>query len=141
MPDPRPGEVPAAAAAPPPALLEVIELPARRAPIPVAEASGQHFQDLAPAEPPKLYPPLLASTDRKGREMLELSRDCALSESQRERKRTDKRFTMLATALEKSILALQKTSSAPGTGQSFNRSQWRPRPVTAKPVSFWPLEE
>ena len=46
MPDPRPGEVPAAAAAPPPALPEVVELPARRAPIPVAEASGQHFQDL-----------------------------------------------------------------------------------------------
>ncbi|XDB64184.1 hypothetical protein AB1E18_017498 [Capra hircus] len=58
MPDPGPGEVPAAATAPPPALSEVIEPPPRQAPIPVAEASGQHFQDPAPAEPPKLYPPL-----------------------------------------------------------------------------------
>lgn len=122
MPDPRPGEVPAAAAAPPPALLEVIELPARRAPIPVAEASGQHFQDLAPAEPPKLYPPLLASTDRKGREMLELSRDCALSESRRERKRTDRRFAMLAAALGKSIsgppenLICPQGQDSPSTG-------------------------
>ena len=53
MPDPGPGEVPAAAAAPPPALPEIIE--PRQAPIPVAEASGQHFQDPAPAELPKLY--------------------------------------------------------------------------------------
>ena len=109
MPDPGPGEVPAAAAAPLPALLEVVEPPPRWAPILVAEASGQHFQDLAPAEPPKLYPPLLVSTDRQGRETLELRRDCssssssALPESRRERKRTDKRFAMLAAALGKSI--------------------------------------
>ena len=87
MPDPGPGEFPAAAAAPPPALPEVIELPPRRAPILVAEASGQHFQDPAPAEPPKLYPPLPVSTDQKWRETLELSRDCTLPESRRERKR------------------------------------------------------
>ena len=49
MPDPGPGEVPAAAAAPPPALPEVIELSPRQAPIPVTEASCQHFQDPAPA--------------------------------------------------------------------------------------------
>ena len=35
--------------------------------------------------------------------MLELSRDCALPESRRERKRTDKRFAMLAAAPGKSI--------------------------------------
>ena len=58
MPDPGPGEVPAAAAAPPPALPEVVEPPPQQAPILVAEASGQHFEDLAPAEPPQLYPPL-----------------------------------------------------------------------------------
>ena len=58
MPNPGPGEVPAAAIPPPPALLEVLEPPPQQAPILVAEASGQHFQDLAPAEPPKLYPPL-----------------------------------------------------------------------------------
>ena len=92
MPHPGPGEVPAAAAAPPPALLEFVEPPFGQAPIPVTEASGQHFQDPAPAEPPKLYLPLPVSTDKKGRETLELSRDCALPESRRERKRTDKRF-------------------------------------------------
>ena len=43
------------------------------------------------------------SIDKKGRETLELSRDCALPENQRERKRTDKRFAMLAAALGKSI--------------------------------------
>ena len=69
----------------------------------MTEASGQHFQDPAPAKPPKLYPPLLVSTDKKGRETLELSRDCTLPESWRERKRTDKRFAMLAAALGKSI--------------------------------------
>ena len=58
MPDPGPGKVPAAAAAPPPALPEFVELPFWQAPIPVTEASGQHFQDLAPPELPKLYPPL-----------------------------------------------------------------------------------
>ena len=67
MPDPGPGEVPAAAVAPLPAFLEFIEPPPRQAPIPVAEASGPHFQDPAPAEPPKLYPPLPVSTDRKGK--------------------------------------------------------------------------
>ena len=61
IPDPGPGEVPAAAAAPPPALPEVIEPPPPQARIPVTEASGQHFQDPAPAEPPKLYPPLRLS--------------------------------------------------------------------------------
>ena len=75
---PDPGEVPAAATAPPPALPEVIEPPPRQAPIPVAEASGQHFQDPAPAELPKLYPALPVSADRKSRETLELSKDCAL---------------------------------------------------------------
>ena len=83
MPDPGPGEVSATATAPPPALPEFVEPPFGQAPIPVAEASGQHFQDPAPAELPKLYVPLPVSTDKKGREMLELSRDCALPESRR----------------------------------------------------------
>ena len=69
----------------------------------MTEASGQHFQDPAPAEPPKLYPSLLVSTDKKGTETLELSRDCALPESRKERKRRGKRFAMLAAALGKSI--------------------------------------
>ena len=102
MPDPGPGEVSATATAPPPALPEFVEPPFGQAPIPVTEASGQHFQDPAPAEPPKLYPPLPVSTD-KGRETLELSRDCAPPESRRERKRKDKRLTVQAAALGKSI--------------------------------------
>ena len=103
MPDRGPGEVPAAATAPPPALLEFIEPPFGQAPIPVTEASGQHFQDPAPIKLPKLYPPLLVSTDKKGRGTLELSKDCALPESRREGKRTDKRLTVQAAALGKSI--------------------------------------
>ena len=103
MPHPGPGEVPAAAAALPPARPEFVEPLFGQAPIPVTEASGQHFQDPAPAEPPKLCPPLLVSTD-KGRETLELSRDRALPESRTEQKRTDKRLTVQAAALGKSIL-------------------------------------
>ena len=75
MPDRGPGEVSATATAPPPAFPEFVEPPFGQAPNPVTEAFGQHFQDPAPAEPPKLYPPLLVSTDKKGRGTLELSRD------------------------------------------------------------------
>ena len=103
MPDRGSGEVSATATAPRPALPEFVEPPFGQAPIPVTEASGQHFQDPAPAEPPKLYPPLLVSTDKKGREMLELSRDCAPPESRGEGKRTDKRLTVQAAALGRSI--------------------------------------
>ena len=120
LPNPGPGEVPAAATAPLPAPPEVVEPPPQQASIPVTEAFGQHFQDQAPAEPPKLYLSLPVSTDKKGRERLGLSRNCALPESRRERKRTDKRFAMLAAALGRSILG-------PLEGQSFNRSQWRPQ--------------
>ena len=152
MPDPGPGEVPAAAAAPLPALLEVVEPPPRWAPILVAEASGQHFQDLAPAEPPKLYPPLLVSTDRQGRETLELRRDCssssssALPESRRERKRTDKRFAMLAAALGKSISGPPENLLCPRDRTVLQPVPMEaPGPITAKPVCpvprFWPLEK
>ena len=126
MPDPGPGEVSATAAAPPPALPEFVEPLFGQAPIPVTEGAGQHFQDPAPAEPPKLYLPLPVSTDKKGRETLELSRDCALPESQRGRKRTDKRQCKLLL-WESLSRALRKTSSAAGTGQSFSWSQGRPR--------------
>ena len=81
MPNPEPGEVPAAATALPPALPEFVEPPFWQVPILVREASGQHFQDPAPPEPSKLYPPLPVSTDKRGRKTLELSRDRALSES------------------------------------------------------------
>ena len=112
----------------------------------MVEASSQHFQDPAPAKPPKLYPSLLVSTDKKGREMLELSRDCTLPESWRERKRTDKRFTMLAAALGKFISGPPENLLCPR-----DRTVLQPvltealGPVTAKPVyrvpRFWPLEE
>ena len=88
MPVAGPGEVSATATASPPALPEFVEPPFGQAPIPVTEASGQHFQDPAPTKLPKLYPPLPVSTDKKGRETLKLSRDCALPESRREGKRT-----------------------------------------------------
>ena len=41
LPNPGPGEVPAAASALPPALPEFIELPFQQAPIPAMETSGQ----------------------------------------------------------------------------------------------------
>ena len=43
--DPGPGEVSAAATAPPQTLLEIIELPFQQAPILVMETSGQRPQD------------------------------------------------------------------------------------------------
>ena len=68
MPDPGPGEVPAAAAALPPALLEILEPLFWQAPIPPMEISGQCPQDSTSAGPPRLYPPLPVSTDGKGEE-------------------------------------------------------------------------
>ena len=65
-PDSGPGEVPAAAAALPPALLEFIELPIWQAPIPAMETSGQRPQNSTSAGPPRLYPPLPVSTNGKG---------------------------------------------------------------------------
>ena len=68
MPKPGPSEVPAAASVISPALVEIVELPFRQAPIPVMETSGQHPQDSTSAGSPGLYPPLVVSTDRKGEE-------------------------------------------------------------------------
>ena len=71
---------------------------------------------------PKLYLPFPMSTDKKGREMLEVSRDCTVPERQREKKRTDKTFAMLAAALEKSISGppkkpyLPQGQDSPSTG-------------------------
>ena len=50
MPNPGPGEVPAAATALPPALPEFVEPPFQWAPIPAMETSGQR-----PRIPPQLY--------------------------------------------------------------------------------------
>ena len=68
MPDPGPGEAPAAATALPPALPEFVEPLFWRAPIPAMETSGQCPQNSTSAEPCRLYPPLLVSTDGKGEE-------------------------------------------------------------------------
>ena len=73
MPDPGPGEVPAAATALPPALPEFVEPPFRQAPIPAVETSGQRLQDSTSAGPPRLYPPLPVSTDGKGEENTAIS--------------------------------------------------------------------
>ena len=68
MPDPGPGEVPAAAAALPPALPEIIEPLSQEAPIPLMETSGQRPQNSTSARPPRLYSPLPVSTYGKGEE-------------------------------------------------------------------------
>ena len=68
LPNPGPDEVPAAATALPPALLDFIEPPFWQAPIPAMETSGQYPQNSTSAGPPRLYPPLPMSTDGKGEE-------------------------------------------------------------------------
>ena len=67
-PNPRSGEVPAALSTLPPALPEIIEPPFQQAPIPAMETSGHCPQNSISARPPRLYPPLLVSTDGKGEE-------------------------------------------------------------------------
>ena len=76
MPYPGPGEVPAATAALPPALLDIVELPFWQALITVMEASCQCPQDSTSARPPRLNPPLLMSTYGKGKKTQELDRGC-----------------------------------------------------------------
>ena len=77
MPDPGPGEAPAAATALPPALPEIVEPPFQQAPIPAMETSGQRPQNSTSAGPPRWYPLLLVSTDGKGEENTGI-RSCAL---------------------------------------------------------------
>ena len=55
MPDPGPGEVPAAAAVLPPALPEIIEPLFQQALIPAMETSGQCPQNPTSGGPPRLY--------------------------------------------------------------------------------------
>ena len=68
MPNPGPGKVPAAATALLPALPQFIEPPFQQAPIPAVETSGQCPQNTPSAGSPRLYPPLLVSTDGKTEE-------------------------------------------------------------------------
>ena len=85
MPDLGPGEVLAAPAAPPPALLEIVELPFQQAPIPVMETSGQRPQNSTSGGPPRLYPPLLVRTDGKGEENTAISQRLRSTKEQGER--------------------------------------------------------
>ena len=66
MPDPGPAEIPATAAARPPAPQKIIELPFRQAPIPAEGASGHRPQHSTPARPPRLYLPVPVSRNKKG---------------------------------------------------------------------------
>ena len=68
MPDPGPSEVPVAATALLPALLETVEPLFQQAPVPTMETYGQCPQNSTSAGPPRLYPPLQVSTDGKGEE-------------------------------------------------------------------------
>ena len=81
MPDPGPGEVPAAAAVLPPALPEIIEPLFQQALIPAMETSGQCPQNSTSARSPRLYPHLPVSTDGKGEENTAISqRLCSAKE-------------------------------------------------------------
>ena len=72
MPDPGPGEVPAAAAVLPPALPEIIEPLFQQALIPAMETSGQCPQNSTSAGAPRLNPPLPVSNGGKGEESTEI---------------------------------------------------------------------
>ena len=70
LPNPGPGEVPAAATALPPALPEFIELQFWQAPIAAMETSGQCPQNSTSAVPSRLYPslPICAPPRNRGKE-------------------------------------------------------------------------
>ena len=93
MPHPGPGEVPAAAAALPPALPEFVELPFWQAPIPAMETSGQRPQNSTLAGPPRLYPPLLVSTDGKWGENTAMRQRLRSAKKQGERTDAPQRAT------------------------------------------------
>ena len=85
LPNPGPGEVPAAATALPPALPEYIEPPFWRAAIPAMETSGQRPQNSTSAGPLRLYPPLLVRTDGKGEETTAVRQRLCSAKEQGER--------------------------------------------------------
>ena len=141
---PHPG--PAEAAAPPPALPGVIEPPPRQASILVTEASGQHFQDPAPAKPPKLYPPLPVSTDKKGREMFAIKQKLHSARELEGTKENRQEICNANCCSGKIHLGPSgKISSAPRDRTVLQPVPLAPGPITAKPVCpllrFWSLEE
>ena len=85
MPNPGPGEVPAAATALPPAPPEFIEPLFWQAPIPAMETSDQCPQNSTSAGPSRLYPPLPVSTDGKGEENTAIRQRLCSAKEQGER--------------------------------------------------------
>ena len=73
MPNPGPGEIPAATTA----LPEFVAPPCQQVPIPAMETSDQRPQNSTSAGPPRLYLPRLLNTDGKGEENIALDRGCA----------------------------------------------------------------
>ena len=84
MPNPGPGEVPAAISTLPPALPEIVEPPFRQAPIPEMETSGQCPQNSISARPPRFYPPLQVSSDGTGKKTGIRHRLCSTKEQGKE---------------------------------------------------------
>ena len=85
MPDPRLAEVPAATAALPPALPDIIESPSRQAPNPAMETSGQCPQNSTSAGAPRLNPPLPVSNGGKGEENTGIRQKLCSAKEQRAR--------------------------------------------------------
>ena len=92
MPNPGPGEVPAAATALPPALPEVIEPQFRQAPIPAMETSGQCPQNSTSAGPPRLY---LSLPDKISELHCLITGQCCLSAQTETSKDSGKRHATL----------------------------------------------
>ena len=89
LPNPGPGEVPAAATTLPPALPEFVEPPFWQAPIPAMETSDQCPQNSTSAGPSRLFPPLPVSTDGKGEENTAIRQRLCSAKEQGERTTTD----------------------------------------------------
>ena len=123
MPDPGPGEVPAAAAAPPQALLEIVELPFQQAPILAMETSGQCPQDSTLAGPPRLYPPLPVIVDQKGEGSTGIRQRLCSAKKQRDR-----------APLQMPLREIQQPSV-----QDADAIYYQP-PVTYFPTSHFPLQ-
>ena len=85
LPNPGPGEVPAAATALPPAPPEFIEPLFWQAPIPAMETSDQCPQNSTSAGPSRLFPPLPVSTDGKGEENTAMRQRLCSTKEQGER--------------------------------------------------------
>ena len=100
MPNPGPGEVPAAATTLPPALPEFVEPPFWQAPIPAMETSDQCPQNSTSAGPSRLFPPLPVSTDGKGEENTAMRQRLCSTKEQGERTPLQMRLRELYNSLQ-----------------------------------------